>query len=93
MSNTVINAKIIDQKVQLTNIPLIASGSQGVLQIKCAFDDLWTGYQTTAVFFREEKDKVTDVFHVPVYLGLADVPHEVLKEEGVFLRPSSSAWR
>ena len=84
MSNTVINAKIIDQKVQLTNIPLIASGSQGVLQIKCTFDALWAGYQTTAVFFREEKAKVTDVFHVPVYLGLADVPHEVLKEEGVF---------
>lgn len=84
MSNTVINAKIVDQKIQLTNIPLIASGSQGVLQIKCTFDDLWAGYQTTAVFFREEKGKVADVFHVPVYLDLADVPHEVLKKEGVF---------
>lgn len=84
MSNTVINARIIDQKVQLSNIPLIASGSQGVLQIKCDFDDLWTGYQATAVFFREEKGKVTDVFHVPVYLGIADVPPEVLKDEGHF---------
>ena len=84
MSITVINARIIDQKVQLSNIPLIASGSQGVLQIECDFDDLWTGYQATAVFFREEKGKVTDVFHVPVYLGLAEVPPEVLKDEGHF---------
>lgn len=85
MSNTVINAKIIDQKVQLTNIPLIASGSQGVLQVHCAFDVLWAGYEVTAIFFREEKADINvPVYHVPVYLSTATVPHEVLKEEGHF---------
>ena len=85
MSNTVINAKIIDQKVQLTNIPLIASGSQGVLQVHCAFDVLWAGYEVTAIFFREEKAGINvPVYHVPVYLNTATVPHEVLKEEGHF---------
>lgn len=84
MSNTPIHVKIIDQKIQLTNTPLIASGSQGVLQVHCAFDVLWAGYEVTAVFFREEKGKALTVYHVPVYLSTAEVPWEVLKEEGYF---------
>lgn len=84
MSNTVINAKIIDQKIQLSNIPLIASGSNGVLQIRCDFDNLWAGYVVTAVFFQEKDGKVTNAYHVPVNQGVATVPHEVLKEKGFF---------
>lgn len=85
MSNTIINAKIIDQKIQLTNTPLIASGSEGVLQIHCAFDSLWSGYEVTAVFYREEKQGINaPVYHVPVYLSSVTVPHEVLKSEGHF---------
>lgn len=80
MSNTIINARIIDQKIQIANTPLIASGSQDVLQISCAFDSLWEGYGITAVFYRDKKT----VYHVPVYLSTATVPHEVLAEAGHF---------
>lgn len=80
MSHTLINARIIDQTVQVSNPPLIASGSKGALKISCTFDSLWDGYGKTAVFYRDK----TAVYHVPVESGLAAVPKEVLTEEGHF---------
>lgn len=80
MSYTQITVQITDQLVQLVNVPLLASGSEGVLQVKCEFDSLWTGYGKTAVFY---KDK-SAVYHVPMVDDVATIPHEVLTDEGRF---------
>ena len=81
MSNTQITAHIKDQALQLTNIPKLASGSEGVLQIVCNFDALWDGYGKTGVFYRDAKE----VYHVPLTANVVTVPHEVLTDEGSFL--------
>lgn len=80
MSNTRILARITDQRVELVNVPLLASGSVGVLQIQCEFDSLWSGYGKTAVFYRTEDE----VYHIPVASNLATVPQEVLADDGEF---------
>lgn len=80
MSNTLITARINDQALQVANASLIASGSEGVLQVRCYFDSLWAGYGKTAVFYRTE----AEVYHIPVVDGLAEIPHEVLADDGYF---------
>ena len=80
MSYTQITAHIIDQTVQLTNMPLLASGSEGVLQIRCDFCSLWAGYGKVAVFYRN----VGEVYHIPLVDNVATVPHEVLADSGYF---------
>lgn len=80
MSQTIITARVYDQAVQLANLPLVASGSQGVLQIRCEFDSSWSGYGKAAVFYKDE----SQVYHVPLVDDLATVPHEVLAEDGRF---------
>ena len=81
MSYTQIKATVKDQVLTLSNVPKLASGSEGVLQIACVFDELWDGYGKTGVFFRSEKE----VYHAPVVDGVVTVPHEVLTKEGSFL--------
>lgn len=80
MSQTIITARIYDQSIQLVNLPLIASGSEGALAIECSFDSSWEGYGKTAVFYRDEGE----VYHVVLVEGVVDVPTEVLTEEGFF---------
>lgn len=80
MSKTIIKALIYDQSIQLVNLPLIASGSEGAISIECGFDDLWTGYGKTAVFYREKGE----VYHVVLVGDAVTVPTEVLTEEGFF---------
>lgn len=80
MSQTQITVRITDQSIQMVSSPLLASGSKGVLQVKCSFDALWDDYGKTAVFYRN-KDRV---FHVVMTEDVATVPHEVLNEEGYF---------
>ncbi len=80
MSQTVITARITDQSIQLVNTPLIASGSIGALQLQCEFDNAWTGYTKTAVFYRDK----AQVYHVKMTDGKAAVPREVLVDEGTF---------
>lgn len=80
MSYSKITARIIDSTIELTNLPLLASGSVGVVQIHCDFCELWEGYGKTAVFHKESGQ----VYHVAVVDNVATVPHEVLAEEGDF---------
>lgn len=80
MSQTIITARVYDQAVQLANLPLVASGSQGVLQIRCEFDSSWSGYGKAAVFYRNPEA----VYHIPLVENTATVPWEVLAEEGHF---------
>ena len=80
MSKTIIKALIYDQTIQLVNLPLIASGSEGVHQFDCDFDDSWNGYGKTAVFYRDKGE----VYHVLLVEDVVTVPTEVLTEEGFF---------
>ena len=80
MSYTRILARIEDQRLELVNVPLLASGSVGVLQIQFEFDDLWSGYGKTAVFYKTEDE----VYHITVASNLATVPQEVLADDGEF---------
>lgn len=80
MSYTKITAHIIDQTIQLVNVPLLASGGVDVVQIQCDFCALWDDYEKTAVFSR----KGGPVYHIPLVDGAVVVPHEVLAEAGHF---------
>ena len=80
MNPTTITARITDQRLQLVNEPLIASGAVGVVQIRFEFCGLWDGCGRTAVFYRDP----ATVYHVPVVDSLVTVPPEVLAEEGDF---------
>ncbi len=80
MSQTIITARVYDQTLQLSSLPLIASGSRDVLQIRCEFDSSWTGYGKTGVFYRAGGP----VYHAVFTSGLVTVPAEVLAEKGHF---------
>ena len=80
MSNTRIMAHVIDQTIQITNMPKLASGSVDVVQIYFNFCNLWDGYGKVAVFYKNEGE----VYHIPVADGVATVPHEMLAEKGHF---------
>jgi hypothetical protein len=64
----------------MVNLPLIASGTEGALQIGCDFSEEWGGYGKTAVFYREE----AKVYHVPMFNDIATIPSEVLFDGGYF---------
>ena len=80
MIYTTITATIIDQSMQLSNLPLLASGSEGVLQIACQFCERWNGFAKAGVFYR----KPGEVYHVPMSDDVVTVPKEVLVDAGGF---------
>lgn len=80
MSKTTIDAYITDQAVELTNLPLLASGSVGVLYIDCHFCEKWTGYAKVGVFYRNPKD----VYHIPFDGDTVEVPAEAMAGAGGF---------
>lgn len=80
MNPTIMTARVSDQHLHLSNVPLIASGGVGVLQIRFEFCELWEGCGRTAVFHRDGGP----VYHVPIVDGLVTVPHEVMADEGYF---------
>lgn len=80
MIYTTINATITDQSMQLYNLPLLASGSKGILQIACSFCERWDGFAKAGVFFRDE----ANVYHVPFDGDVVTVPQEALATSGGF---------
>ena len=80
MSNTIITAHVIDQSIQLANLPKLASGSENVVQIRFDFCDLWAGYGKTAVFYKTEEL----IYHVALVDNVATVPSELLATAGSF---------
>ena len=80
MNPTIVTARVSDQRLQLVNEPLIASGGVDVVQIKFEFCGLWTGCGKTAVFYRNKDE----IYHVPITLNCVTVPWEVLTEGGYF---------
>lgn len=80
MIYTTITANIIDQTMQLSNLPLLASGSVGVVKIECHFCERWEGYAKVGVFYV----KPEEVFHIPLDGDVVTVPAEVLASAGGF---------
>ena len=78
MSYTQVFAHITDQELQLSNLPLLASGGKNQVKITCTFCPLWDGYGKVAVFYR----KGGPVFHIPVIDNETVVPHEVTSDAG-----------
>lgn len=79
-AKTVIKLKCIDQTLQLTEKPTIASGGVEASAVEFAFDGLWDGFTRCAVFYR----KPYNVYHVPITDGACVIPHEVLGSPGCF---------
>lgn len=80
MSYTQFAAHIDDQTIRLSNLPVLASGNEGVVRILCDFCPLWNGYGKTAVFHRRDGA----VYHIPLVENAVIVPQEVLADEGHF---------
>lgn len=75
---TTIKARVIDQTLQIVNIPKIASGGENVVRVEVTFDGNWTGYGKTAVFYHD----ASRVYHVVMQSDVCIVPREVLAEAG-----------
>lgn len=75
---TTIMARCVDQTLQLTNVPKIASGGENVVRVEVTFDGTWDGYGKNAVFHR----KGGRVYHVVMVDDACIVPREVLTEPG-----------
>lgn len=75
---TDLSVKCMDQVLQLTNTPRIASGGVNVVRVVAEFDDKWDGLGRVAVFYRDPKT----VYHVLLADGVGVVPWEVLAEPG-----------
>lgn len=80
MNPTIMKARITDQRLQLVNETLIASGGVNEVQIQFEFCRMWEGGGKVAVFYRDP----AAVYHELIVDGLVTVPHEVLAEEGFF---------
>lgn len=80
MNPTIMTARVTDQRLQLVNEPLIASGGVDVVQVRFEFCGLWDGCGKSAVFYRDPEN----VYHIPIVDNLATIPHEMLTDEGYF---------
>ena len=54
MSQTIIQAKVIDQALYLPGCPKLAAGGINEIQVAFTFCGLWEGFAKTAVFFRDK---------------------------------------
>lgn len=75
---TTITGRCIDQTLQLTHVPDLASGGENEIQLEVTFDGYWTGYGKEAVFRRDKKR----IYRVVMVDGVCLVPWEVMAEPG-----------
>lgn len=75
---TSIKAYCIDQTLQVTSIPKLASGGENETKVEVSFDEKWDGLGKTAIFYRTEKQ----VYHVVMTNDACVIPREVLVEPG-----------
>ena len=75
---SLIKVRAIDQNIAFTDLPRIYSGDIGTDSILFDFDEVWSGFIKTAVFYRKPSQ--------PYFQVLKDnecvIPHEVLKDVG-----------
>lgn len=75
---TTIKAYCVDQTLQVSSIPKLASGGENEIRIEVSFDTHWDGLGKTAIFYREENK----VYHVLMVNGVCVIPREVLTTSG-----------
>lgn len=80
MGTTLVKAQVIDQSLQITSKPKIASGGVDETIIEWAFCELWEGFTKTAIFCMNE--------NAPYYALISDdnlctIPHEAVATDGV----------
>ena len=81
MSYTQISVQVEDQALVMKDVPKLASGGNNEVQVCAQFDEVWDGFEKTAVFYR----KMGAVYHVALdENGCAVVPCEVMKNKGAF---------
>lgn len=76
---TMIKVSCIDQALQLTNTPKVASGGVNEDFLHVDFCPMWDGYGKVAIFFR---DRDTVYYMALDDAGECAVPHEVLTDAG-----------
>lgn len=79
MGKTRIMVDCVDQRLVVTNDPLVASGGRNEDEIAFSFCPLWEGFGKTAVFYRT----IEDVYNSPIVDDRCVIPAEVLAEKGV----------
>jgi hypothetical protein len=78
---SIIRASVTDQRLKITEAPVIASGGQNETSVVFTFCEKWDGLVKTAIFYRDEEE---------VYYCVLDaentcvVPWEVCYESGTF---------
>ena len=81
-----IGIKVHDRELSFTNMPTISAGAVGVDSIKFEFDgsesgvSIWDGYTKTCVFFKNRSQYYPEVLDLQ---GIAKIPTEMLKNEGI----------
>lgn len=75
---SIIQAKVIDRVIELTESPLIYSGAKNVDSIQFQFDAEWSGFTKTAVFYHDEANQ----FMAQLSNDICIIPHEVLAKDG-----------
>lgn len=75
---TIVTARCVDQTLQLTHAPDLASGGENEVQVEVTFDSYWSGYGKEAVFRRDKKR----LYRVVMVDGVCLVPWEVMQEPG-----------
>lgn len=78
---TIINVKVIDQTLQITNAPTISSGGQDDVKIKFDFCSLWEGFAKIGVFYNAKELAFNVVLDEN---NECKVPNEVLTKAGKF---------
>lgn len=76
---TKIEAVCVDQTLQITSLPPLASGGEGEVTLHVTFDDSWASAGKMAVFYRDE----SKVYQVVMIDDSCTVPREVYAESGV----------
>lgn len=75
---TEVTVRCMDQVLQLTNTPRIASGDVEVVRVTFSFCSKWDGFGKTAVFYRDPET----VYHALLVDDACLIPWEVLTEPG-----------
>lgn len=73
-----IKAKVTDQNFIFTESPQIYSGDINTDHLKFEFDEVWTGYTKTAVFYNDVANRYYAVLHDDE----CTIPHEVMATDG-----------
>ena len=86
MNYTQITARVIDQRLEMINIPPLVSGSVDIYQIVAQFCELWADMNKTAVFSRNPTPhlKTLTVIPKPMVDDTVIIPPEMLLDEGYF---------